>query len=136
MTLDEMNQQLQSDLKIDFVKLGHAAAENPVLYAKWLERWAEAKKLTVRASLKLSKVKKERLDWINGRSEDEICDFAYDKSEIKTVIEGHPEYQRAQGELETAGIRLEFCKHALDAIKNRGFSIKHAIDMRMLEEGK
>lgn len=136
MTLDQLNSELQEDLKIDYRKLGHGASENPVLYAKWLERWADAKRLTVKGQLEIARVKKNRLDWINGRSEDEICDFAYDKSEIKTVIEGDPKFQEAQAKLETSNIRLDFCKHALEAIKNRGFSIKHAIDMRLLEEGK
>lgn len=135
MNNEQLLNELDSDLKIDTKQLGNEAANNPILYSKWLRYYGQVKKDYVKASLKVSRTRKERLDWINGRT-DELCEYAYEKSEIKTVIDGDREYQKAVGEMEIIGIKLDTCKNALDAIKNRGFSIKHAIDMRMLESGK
>ena len=135
MKREELLNELEQDLKVDTRQLLNEAADNSKLYAKWLRYYSDVKREWLKANMALSRVKKEKLDWLNGRS-DEVCEYAYERSEIKTVLEADTEYQRAFSSVELVGIRLDICKSALDAIKSRGFSIKNAIDMRMLESGK
>jgi hypothetical protein len=59
----------------------------------------------------------------------------YEKSEMKTVLSADKEVLRIDTSLQYWGILLEFCRDAMDAVKSRGFSIKHIIEMRKFEAG-
>jgi len=57
-------------------------------------------------------------------------------TELKTVIAGDEEILKTQQQIQNNEIRIELCKNAMDAIKQRGFSIRAIVDLRKLESGE
>ena len=137
MKLENLQEELKSDLVIDSTKLQYEAANNPVLYGKWMTKHSSIRKemLRIEASKKTSL--KKKLDFYTGRGDgDEFSMDRYEKSEMKTVLSADADVLRIDTSLQYWGILLEFCSHAMDAVKSRGFSIKHIIDMRKFEAGE
>lgn len=134
MKLEELQELLAEDLKIDLTKLQYEASRNPVLYAKWLKIHSDIKKSILISENNKKKTIKAMLDHYTGRGE-EVCMTVYDKSELKTVIPADKTVIKTETALQYLMILLDFTTRALDAIKARGFSIKHIIDCRQFENG-
>lgn len=136
MTLDEMKAELEEDLKINLTSVQAAAAETASLYGKWVRYLADIKRDIIRADNNLKKVTADRFAFYTGRSEDDVCLDHYDKSELKYVLVADKQVMEATTRLDLLNIMYDFCKSALDSVKQKGFSIKAIVDIRMLEAGK
>ncbi|MGL4523047.1 MAG: recombination mediator protein UvsY [Bacilli bacterium] len=135
MTLTELKDELTKDLPINLTDLQYEAANNPVLHGKWLRYLVELKVQQKKLSNDKVKALKARLDYYTGRG-DEICLDQYDKTELRSVIPADTDVMKADTAMAVIEIMIEFCKGALDGVKNRGFAIKHIIDQRVLESGR
>ena len=136
MKLEDLQEELKQDLIIDSTKLQYESANNPVLYGKWLTKLSAIRKEMLRIEASKKSALKQKLDYYTGRGDgDEFSMDRYEKSEMKTVLSADKEVLRIDTSLQYWGILLEFCRDAMDAIKSRGFSIKHIIDMRRFEAG-
>lgn len=134
MKLEDLNTELEKDLKIDLTKLQYEASNNPVLYGKWIRIYSDIKKnLLVHENAK-KKALKSRLDHYTGRG-DEACMDVYEKSEMKTVLSADKEVIKVETTYQYWLLLLDIASKALDAIKARGFSIKHALECRQFEAG-
>ncbi|AVR55373.1 recombination, repair and ssDNA binding protein [Enterobacter phage vB_Ent31] len=137
MKLEELQEELKQDLIIDSTKLQYESANNPVLYGKWLTKLSAIRKEMLRIEASKKSALKQKLDYYTGRGDgDEFSMDRYEKSEMKTVLSADKEVLRIDTSLQYWGILLEFCRDAMDAIKSRGFSIKHIIEMRKFEAGE
>ncbi|ASD52099.1 recombination, repair and ssDNA binding protein [Pseudomonas phage PspYZU05] len=136
MTLQELQDELQKDLQIDPTKLEYESSQNPVLYGKWLVKYSSLKKEVIRIDNDRKTSAKERLDFYTGRSEGQVCFDRYERSEMKTVVSADETILKLDTKLQYMAIMLEFCSTGMDAIKQRGFAIKHMIEMRQFEAGK
>lgn len=134
-TLDEMQKELNEDIKISLIGLSTQIANNPYLYQKWLNYYNQAKIQLKSLENKKSKVLKERLDFYTGRA-DEPCLTMYEKSELKIVIAADDELQKADSQLFVLNLKLDFIKEALEAIKQRSFAMKHILDNLKFENGE
>ncbi|QQG32199.1 recombination, repair and ssDNA binding protein [Citrobacter phage CkP1] len=137
MKLEELQEELKQDLVLDSTKLQYEAANNPVLYGKWLNKHSAIRKEMLRIEAQKKSALKKKLDYYTGRGDgDEFSMDRYEKSEMKTVLGADSEVLKIETGLQYWGILLEFCSGAMDAIKSRGFAIKHVIEMRQFEAGK
>lgn len=136
MNTTELKAELEKDLPINLTDLQYESAQNPVLYGKWLRYMTDLRMQHKKLSNQKLKEQKDRLLYYTGRHENDICIDVFDKTELRTIIPADDKVLRADTELEIVNIMIDLCKGALDAIKNRGFSIKAIIEQRQLESGK
>lgn len=134
MKLEDLQKELKEDLAIDPTKLEYESANNPMMYGKWLNKYSSLKKEILAAENSKKRALKGRLDYYTGRG-DEVCMDTYEKSEMKTVLSADEEVLRTETKLQYYNIMLDFCSHAMDVIKSRGFAIKNSIEMRKFEAG-
>lgn len=135
MKLEEMQDLLDEDTKIDGTKLQWEASNNPTVYAKWLRIYSDVKKQITRLEAEKKVALKKRLDFYTGRG-DELSMVSYEKSEMKTVLQADAEVLRIDTSIAIYLNMLDFATRALDIIKSRGFAIKNMIDIRGFEAGK
>ncbi|WJZ28088.1 UvsY-like recombination mediator [Serratia phage 92A1] len=135
MKLEELQDALDSDLKIDGTKLQLEAANNPLLYSKWLRTYSDIKKSLAALDAKRKTALKLRLDYYTGRSDGEVCMTSYERSEMKIVLGADGDVLKIDTLIAYYTNLLDFATKALDVVKSRGFSIKHMIDLRQLESG-
>ncbi|AIX12176.1 UvsY-like recombination mediator [Citrobacter phage Moon] len=137
MKLEDLQEELKNDLQLDSTKLQYEAANNPVLYGKWLNKHSSIRKEMLRIEAQKKTSLKRKLDYYTGRGDgDDFSMDRYEKSEMKTVLSADQEVLKLDTSLQYWAILLEFCSGAMDAIKSRGFGIKHVIEMRQFEAGK
>lgn len=137
MKLEDIQEELQIDIKIDATQLQYEAQHNPVLYSKWMVKHSMIRKEMLRIEAQKKQALKKKLDYYTGRGDgDEFSMDRYEKSEMKTVIGADQEVLKIDTSLQYWAILLEFCSGALDAIKSRGFAIKAMIEIRQFEAGK
>ena len=136
MTLDDMKNELEIDLAINLTSIQAVAADTASIYGKWVRYLADVKRDIIKADNNLKKVTSDRFAFYTGRSEDDVCLDHYDKSELKYVLVADKQVMEATTKLELLNIMYDFCKSALDATKQKGYSIKAIVDMRNLEAGK
>lgn len=137
MKLEDLQEELKKDVFIDSTKLQYEAANNVMLYSKWLNKHSSIKKEILRIDAQKKVALKARLDYYSGRGDgDEFSMDRYEKSEMKTVLSADKDVLKVDTSLQYWGILLDFCSGALDAIKSRGFAIKQIQDMRAFEAGK
>lgn len=134
MKLEDIQQELENDLKIDHTKLQYEASNVPALYGKWSKYHSSIRKEILRIENTKKTAIKTALDYYTGRADD-ICMDQYEKSELKVVIAANDDVLRVETTLQYWGILLEFCSKAIDAVKAKGFAIKHIIDIRAFEAG-
>lgn len=135
MKIEELQDKLDEDVKIDSSKLEWEAANNPAVYSRWLRIYSAIKKeIMVFEATKKVEIKK-RLDYYTGRSDDEISMVSYEKSEMKTVLAADKQILTIETKLQYYLNLLDFATRALDVIKSRGFSINTMKDIRKLEAG-
>lgn len=137
MKLEELQDELDTDLVIDSTKLQYETANNVKLYSKWLRKHSFIRKEMLRIETQKKTSVKKRLDYYSGRGDgDEFSMDRYEKSEMKTVLAADSEILKVETSLQYWGILLEFCSGALDAVKSRSFALKHIQDMRAFEAGQ
>lgn len=135
MDLNDLKEQLETDMKIDATKLQWEALNNPVVYSKWLRIYSEAKRETIALEAKKKKAMKNRLDFYTNRSDD-WCRAEYEKSELKVVMAADDEILPLDTKIAYYQMVMDFAGRALDIVKSRGFAIKNAIELRMMESGR
>lgn len=132
MTLEEM---IENDLKLDKTQLATEAAENPIRHFKYLRMRKEKKTQLKLLENRLKRIRSERFLFYIGKHPDEVCDTIYEKSEVKTVLEGDKDILKIEAEIHVLQQQVEMLDEVLKIFINRGFAIKNIIDVRKLEEG-
>lgn len=135
MTLDELKKQMELDLPIKLVELQSEAANNPVLYGKWNRILADLSKVNASLSKQKKLIMSERLKYYTGRGDD-VCLDVFSATELKTIISGDPEVIDISVNMDINDIKIELCRNAMEAIKQRGFAIRAVVDCRKLEAGE
>lgn len=133
-TLEQLQQELADDIKINLIGLQQQIANNPYLYSKWLNYFQNVKFLMKQAENEKSRTLKSRLDYYTGR--EGICMESYEKSELKIVLAADTELQKADQKLYVLSLKLDFIREALEAIKQRGFALKNILDRDKFEQGE
>lgn len=136
--LEAFQDELDKDLKIDGTKLQHEIQCNVLLHSKWLRIYTNCKKEIMRLEIQKKTAMKKRLDHYTGRGEpgEEVCMDVYEKSELKTVMAADSSVLKIDTSIQYWALLQDFCSSALDAVKARGFSLKHILEMRQFEAGK
>lgn len=134
MKLETLQDELTEDMKIDHTKLQYEASQVPTLYGKWSRYHSTIRKEMLKVENAKKTALKSTLDYYTGRGE-EACMDQYEKSEMKVVIAANADVIRVETSLQYWGILLEFCSKAIEAVKSKGFAIKHVIDLRAFEAG-
>ncbi|EBB3001813.1 single-stranded DNA-binding protein [Salmonella enterica] len=136
MDLNDLKEQLDSDVKIDATKLQWEALNNPVVYSKWLRIYSEAKREIVALEAKKKKALKDRLDFYTNRKDDAWNPIEYEKSEMKVVMAADEIIIKLDTKISYYSLIVDLAARAMDIIKGRGYAINQAIKIRELESGK
>ncbi|HHX9249882.1 TPA: recombination mediator protein UvsY [Salmonella enterica subsp. enterica serovar Muenchen] len=136
MDLNDLKDQLDSDVKIDATKLQWEALNNPIVYSKWLRIYSEAKREIVALEAKKKKALKDRLDFYTNRKDDAWNPIEYEKSEMKVVMAADEIIIKLDTKISYYSLIVDLAARAMDIIKGRGYAINQAIKIRELESGK
>lgn len=144
MDIDALIADWESDSYVDRAKLADESLRQANLHSKWLDR-------LTRYRIKGFKFEKNILDlrailteYYNGRlSKDELSEIGRDqyrgktplKSELEKLIEHDKDMVDLMQKVYYYKIMEDYCTSVLGAIRDRGFSIKTAVDFIRFTDG-
>lgn len=140
MTLEELQDLVDKDLKINDTELDLESLKTPQLHNKYLKFLNNYKLLLSRAESDYNTMKREKWEYYTGKSSAEIYalkpfDLRILKTDVDKYLDSDEELQKLKQKLDYLNTTVDFLDRTLRQIANRGFAIKNAIDWRRFTSG-
>jgi len=140
MTLEELQELADKDLKINDVELDLESLKTPQLHNKYLKYLTKFKLLLTRTEDELRVIKKDKWEYYTGKSDPQIYqqkpfNLKILKQDVDKYIEADEDIQKLSQKVKYLETLIDFLDRTIRVINNRTFTIKNAIDWRKFTSG-
>ena len=140
MTLEELQQQADKDLKINDAELDLESLKTPQLHNKYLKHLNNFKLLLTRAKTDVNIMKKVKWEYYTGKASTEIYkqkpfDLKILKQDIDKYLESDEDLIKLTQKVEYLQTVVDFLESTVRQISNRSFAIKNAIEWKKFTSG-
>lgn len=141
MTLDELQNHAEKDLKIDDLELASESTRNAALHQKYLQYLNHFKGLLIKKKYELKKLKLQKWEYFTGKSDPQVYkDNPFDhkilKADLHIYLDADEELAKAQSLVEYYEMCVDTCERILKNVSDRQWNIKNAIAWRRFEFGE
>ena len=140
MTLEELQELAEKDLKINDTELDLESLKTPQLHNKYLKFLNKWKLLLSKAQIDYYTMRKEKWEYYTGKAPQQVYsekpfNLKILKTDIDKYMDADPELVKLKSKVEYIQAVIDFLDRTLKQISNRGFQIKNAIDWRKFTSG-
>ena len=140
MTLEELQELADKDLKINDTELDLESLKTPQLHNKYLKELTKFKLLLTKADSDYRVLKRIKWEYYTGKADpkdyaEQPFDLKILKTDIDKYLEADDDLIRAISKVKYLEAVVEFLDRTLRQITNRTFTIKNAIDWRKFTSG-
>jgi hypothetical protein len=140
MTLEELQNAIEKDLKINDTELDLESLKTPALHNKYLKHLNNYKLLLSRAETEYSTIKREKWEYYTGKAPAEVYalkpfDLKILKTDIDKYLESDEDLIKLKQKVDYLQTTVDYLDRTIRLISNRGFTIKNAIDWRKFTSG-
>ena len=140
MDLEQLQELVDKDLKINDTELDLEALKTPQLHNKYMKFLTKFKLMLSRAETEYNSLKKDKWEYYTGKSPAEVYalkpfDLKILKTDIDKYLDSDEELQRQKQKVDYLQTTVDFLDRTIRQISNRGFLIKDAIDWRKFTSG-
>ena len=140
MTLEELQELADKDLKINDTELDLESIKTPQLHNKYLKFLTKYKLMLSRSETEYNIMKREKWEYYTGKSDPQVYtlkpfNFKLLKVDVPQYIDSDPEVQRLNQKVKYLETVVDFLDRTLRGITNRTFTIKNAIDWKRFTSG-
>ena len=140
MDLEQLQDLVEKDLKINDTELDLESLKTPQLHNKYMKHLTKFKLLLSRAQGDYYTMKKEKWEYYTGKAPAEVYavkpfDLKILKTDIDKYLESDLELQKSKQKVDYLETVVDFLDRTIRVIANRGFTIKNAIDWRKFTSG-
>lgn len=140
MTLEELQEAIDKDLKINDTELDLESLKTPQLHNKYLKHLNTFKLLLSRTETDYATMKREKWEYYTGKAPAEVYalkpfDLKILKTDIDKYLESDVELQKLKQKVDYLTTTVDYLDRTIRQISNRGFTIKNAIDWRKFTSG-
>ena len=140
MTLEELQEAIDKDLKINDTELDLESLKTPQLHNKYLKHLNNYKLLLSRAETEYSTMKREKWEYYTGKAPAVVYalkpfDLKILKTDIDKYLESDIDLQKLKQKVSYLQTTVDYLDRTIRLISNRGFTIKNAIDWRRFTSG-
>jgi len=140
MTLEELQNQAEKDLKINDTELDLESLKTPQLHNQYLKHLTKFKLMLSRTETEYNVMKREKWEYYTGKAPAEVYaqkpfDLKILKTDIDKYLESDNELQKLKQKVDYLNTVVDFLDRTIRLISNRGFTIKNAIDWRKFTSG-
>ena len=140
MTLEELQQSVNKDLKLDDTELDSESARIPLLHNKYLQHFNKFSLLLKKAQQELSVLEREKWEYYTGKADASVYaqrpfNFKLLRADVDQYILSDEEYIKAKQKVDYLNACVDFLDRTIRQITNRTFTIKNAIDWRRFTSG-
>ena len=140
MDLEQLQELVDKDLKINDTELDLEALKTPQLHNKYMKFLTKFKLMLSRAETEYNNIKREKWEYYTGKSPAEVYalkpfDLKILKTDIDKYLDSDEDLQRQKQKVDYLQTTVDFLDRTIRQISNRGFLIKDAIDWRKFTSG-
>ena len=140
MTLDELQQLVDKDLKLDDTELDSESARIPLLHNKYLQHFNKFSLLQKKAQQEYNTLEKEKWEYYTGKADESVYrekpfDLKVLKADVHIYINSDPDIQRADQKVAYLNQVVKYLEQILRTINNRTFLIKNMIEWKKFTSG-
>ena len=140
MTLEELQQQVGKDFKLDDTELDSESVSIPLLHNKYLIHFNKFSLLLKKAEYEHKTMIKNKWEYYTGKADPSVYkekpfDIKVLKSDVHIYIDSDPELQRADQKVAYLNQIVKYLEQVLRGINNRSFLIKNAIEWKKFTSG-
>jgi hypothetical protein len=140
MTLEELQESANRDLKIDETDLGSESINIPILHNKYLQHFNKFSLLLKKAEYDHKILKRQKWEYYTGKSDpsvykDKPFDLKILKSDVHIYMDSDEDLQRADQKTAYLNQVVKYLEQVLRSINNRTFLIKNAIEWKKFTSG-
>ena len=134
MNLDTLNEMWEKDSQLNDEKLDHDSLEIPKLHAKYLRLYNNFNTLKDQAELDVKRTYRQRWEYYTGKA-DKPFPLKLIKTDVPIYLEADEVYSKSVLKLKYYNQMVEALKAIMQAINNRSFYIKNAIEFAKFLKG-
>ena len=134
MNLETLNDMWEKDSQLNDEKLDHDSLEIPKLHAKYLRLYNNFNTLKDQAELDVKRTYRQRWEYYTGKA-DKPFPLKLIKTDVPIYLEADEVYSKSVLKLKYYNQMVEALKAIMQAINNRSFYIKNAIEFAKFLKG-
>jgi len=140
MDIEQLQEQVDKDLKINDTELDLESLKTPQLHNKYMKHLTKFKLMLSRAESEYNTLKREKWEYYTGKAPAEVYaekpfDLKILKTDIDKYLDSDEELQKQKQKVDYLNTVVDFLDRTIRLISNRGFTIKNAIDWRKFTSG-
>ena len=140
MTLDELQQLVDKDLKLDDTELDTESARIPLLHNKYLQHFNKFSLLQKKAQQEYNTLEREKWEYYTGKADESV--YREKPFDIKVLRQDVDKYIKSDSELIKLSQKIMYLRTVINYIEgiirninNRTFNIKNAIEWKKFTQG-
>ena len=140
MDLEQLQEQVDKDLKINDTELDLESLKTPQLHNQYMKHLTKYKLMLSRAETEYNIMKKEKWEYYTGKADASVYaekpfDLKILRTDIDKYLDSDIDLQKQKQKVDYLDTAVEFLDRTIRQIGNRGFTIKNAIDWRKFTSG-
>ena len=140
MTLEELQQLVDKDLKLDDTELDSESARIPLLHNKYLQHFNQFTLLLNKAQQELNVLEREQWEYYTGKADESVYrekpfDLKVLKSDVHIYIDSDKDIQKADQKVAYLNTIVKYLEQILRGLNNRTFLIKNMIEWKKFTSG-
>jgi len=140
MTLEELQELAEKDLKINDMEYDLESIKTPQLHNKYMKFLNKFKSQLSIAENELWKIKREKWEYYTGKASPEVYkekpfDLKILRQDVDQYIQSDTELQKSKQKVDYLTTICDYLDRTIKQISNRTFTIKNAIDWKKFTSG-
>ena len=140
MTLEELQQQVSKDFKLDDTELDSESVSIPLLHNKYLIHFNKFSLLLKKAEYEHKTMIKNKWEYYTGKADPSVYkekpfDIKVLKADVHIYMDSDPELQKADQKVAYLNQIVKYLEQVLRGVNNRTFLIKNAIEWKKFTSG-
>ena len=140
MTLEELQQSVNKDFKLDDTQLDVESVNIPLLHNKYLIHFNKFTLLLKKAEYDHKTMIRDKWEYYTGKADpsvykDKPFDLKVLKADVHIYMDSDPELQKADQKVAYLNQIVKYLEQVLRGVNNRTFLIKNAIEWKKFTSG-
>jgi len=140
MTLEELQQSVNKDFKLDDTELDAESIKIPLLHNKYLQHFNKFSLLLKKAEYDHKTMTRDKWEYYTGKADPHVYqqrpfDIKVLKADVHIYMDSDPDLQKADQKVAYLNQIVKYLEQVLRSINNRTFLIKNAIEWKKLTSG-
>ena len=140
MTLEELQDLAEKDLRINDTELDLESLKTPQLHNKYMKHLTKFKLMLSKAEAEFSQTKKTLWEYYTGKADASVYaqkpfDLKILKQDVDQYIQSDDEYIKAKQKVDYLSTTTDFLDRTIRQIQSRDWNIRNAIEWRKFTSG-